>query len=83
MDDDELTFGQWLQRRRKALHLTQQQLGGLARCAAETIRFGSAHSCEQARVPTVRPRYCSKPGGLAETADAPIRRQLAQVECSM
>src|SRR4051794_21852998 len=38
MDDDELTFGQWLQRRRKALNLTQQQLGALAGCAAETIR---------------------------------------------
>src|SRR6185369_14088252 len=38
MDDDELTFGQWLQRRRKALHLTQQQLGHLAGAAGETIR---------------------------------------------
>ena len=42
--DDELTFGQWLQRRRKALHLTQQQLGDLARCAAETIRKYEADS---------------------------------------
>ncbi len=38
MDADELTFGQWLQRRRQALHLTQQQLGELAGCAAATIR---------------------------------------------
>src|SRR5947209_20607236 len=36
--DDDLTFGDWLQRRRKALHLTQQQLGQLARCATDTIR---------------------------------------------
>lgn len=36
--DDDLTFGQWLQRRRKAFHLTQQDLGNLAICAAETIR---------------------------------------------
>lgn len=41
---DELTFGQWLQRRRKALHLTQQQLGALAGCAAETIRKYEADS---------------------------------------
>ncbi len=38
MDDDALTFGPWLQRRRQALHLTQQQLGQLAGCATETIR---------------------------------------------
>lgn len=38
MDDDDLTFGQWLQRRRKALRLTQQQLGERAGCSAETIR---------------------------------------------
>src|SRR6188508_990990 len=44
MEDDELTFGQWLQRRRKALHLTQQQLGTLVGCAAETIRKYEADS---------------------------------------
>src|SRR5829696_3389113 len=44
MDDNDLTFGQWLQRRRKALHLTQQQLGVLAGCAAETIRKYEADS---------------------------------------
>src|SRR3712207_2536877 len=38
MDDDVSTFGSWLRRRRQALHLTQQQLGELARCAGETIR---------------------------------------------
>ena len=38
MDADALTFGPWLKRRRQALHLTQQQLGQLAGCAAETIR---------------------------------------------
>src|SRR3954454_12480798 len=36
--DDELTFGQWLQRRRQAPLLTQQQLGHLAGCSTETIR---------------------------------------------
>jgi transcriptional regulator with XRE-family HTH domain len=39
MDADVLTFGPWLQRRRHALHLTQQQLGRLAGCAAEIIRL--------------------------------------------
>jgi transcriptional regulator with XRE-family HTH domain len=34
MDEDELTFGPWLQRRRQALHLTQQELGRLATCSA-------------------------------------------------
>ena len=38
MDEDELSFGQWLQRRRLALHLTQQELGRLAVCSAATIR---------------------------------------------
>src|SRR4051812_17847087 len=38
MDDDALTFGPWLKRRRQALHITQQQLGELAYCAGETIR---------------------------------------------
>lgn len=36
--DEVLTFGQWLRRRRVALHLTQQELSRLARCAADTIR---------------------------------------------
>ena len=35
---DALTFGQWLQRRRLAIHLTQKQLGRLAGCAPDTIR---------------------------------------------
>lgn len=38
MHTDELSFGQWVRQRRLALHLTQQQLGALAGCAAETIR---------------------------------------------
>ena len=38
MDNDVLTFGPWLRRRRQALHLTQQQLAKLARCSSETIR---------------------------------------------
>ncbi len=38
MDADTLTFGPWLQRRRQALHLTQQQLGQLAGCSMDTIR---------------------------------------------
>jgi transcriptional regulator with XRE-family HTH domain len=37
MDADALTFGPWLQRRRRALHLTQPQLGRRAGCAADTI----------------------------------------------
>lgn len=35
---DDLTFGPWLQRRRQALFLTQQQLGQLVSCSKETIR---------------------------------------------
>ena len=42
--DDQLSFGQWLRRRRKALHLTQQQLGELASCATSTIRKYEADS---------------------------------------
>ncbi len=38
MDSEELSFGQWVRQRRQALHLTQQQLGALSGCAAETIR---------------------------------------------
>src|SRR5919202_5399451 len=38
MDTVDYTFGQWLQRRRLALHLTQQQLGQLAGCSAAMIR---------------------------------------------
>src|SRR5919206_2571178 len=38
MDTVDYTFGQWLQRRRLALHLTQQQLGTLAGCSAAMIR---------------------------------------------
>ena len=38
MDDEILTFGSWLQRRRQVFHLTQQQLGHLAGCTADTIR---------------------------------------------
>jgi predicted ATPase/class 3 adenylate cyclase len=35
---DELSFGRWLQRRRKALDLTQEALGQRVGCAAETLR---------------------------------------------
>src|ERR671926_1306907 len=38
MDTVDYSFGQWLQRRRLALHLTQQQLGTLAGCSAAMIR---------------------------------------------
>ncbi len=38
MDEDLPSFGDWLQRRRQALHLTQQELGRLARCSVATIR---------------------------------------------
>src|SRR5919199_6519765 len=38
MDHSDYSFGQWLQRRRQALHLTQQQLGQLASCSAALIR---------------------------------------------
>jgi len=38
------TFGPWLQRRRQALHLTQQQLGLLAGCSLDTIRKLEAES---------------------------------------
>jgi len=38
MDEDPPSFGAWLQRRRQALHLTQQELGRLARCSVATIR---------------------------------------------
>lgn len=38
MQDDYLTFSQWVRQRRQELHLTQQQLGALSCCAAETIR---------------------------------------------
>jgi predicted ATPase/DNA-binding XRE family transcriptional regulator len=34
----ETSFGRWLQRRRKALDLTQQELGQRVGCAAETLR---------------------------------------------
>jgi predicted ATPase/DNA-binding XRE family transcriptional regulator len=35
---DDLSFGQWLRRRRQALHLTQQQLGRLANCSDGMIK---------------------------------------------
>jgi predicted ATPase/DNA-binding XRE family transcriptional regulator/Tfp pilus assembly protein PilF len=38
MEPEELSFGQWLQRRRLALHLTQPQLGRRAGCSMDTIR---------------------------------------------
>src|SRR3954462_4567896 len=38
MEDEELTFAQWLQRRRQTLRLTQGELGKLAACSAATIR---------------------------------------------
>src|SRR5919199_3682685 len=38
MDTVDYSFGHWLQRRRQALHLTQQQLGTLASCSAAMIR---------------------------------------------
>ncbi len=38
MDEEHFSFGQWLQRRRQALHLTQQQLGSLASCSVAMIR---------------------------------------------
>src|SRR5919199_128799 len=38
MDTVDYSFGQWLQRRRLALHLTQQQLGQLAGWSAAMIR---------------------------------------------
>ncbi|HET8670320.1 MAG TPA: helix-turn-helix transcriptional regulator, partial [Candidatus Saccharimonadales bacterium] len=34
----ETSFGRWLQRRRKALDLTQEELAQRVGCAAETIR---------------------------------------------
>ncbi len=36
--DDELTFGQWLRRQRKAHDLTQAELAGKVDCAVGTIR---------------------------------------------
>lgn len=36
--DEQLAFGQWLKRRRKALDLTQAELARRAGCAAGTIR---------------------------------------------
>ena len=36
--DNDLSFGQWLQRRRQALKLSQPQLGELASCSGGTIR---------------------------------------------
>lgn len=38
MQNDYFTFSQWVRQRRQELHLTQQQLGALSCCAAETIR---------------------------------------------
>ena len=38
MDEDLPSFGEWLQHRRQALHLTQQELGRLANCSVATIR---------------------------------------------
>ena len=38
MDEEYLSFGQWLQWRRQALRLTQQQLGNVAGCSAAMIR---------------------------------------------
>jgi transcriptional regulator with XRE-family HTH domain len=38
MDEDLASFGDWLQRRRQDLHLTQQELGRLAGCSVATIR---------------------------------------------
>src|SRR4051812_40664808 len=38
MEDEELTFGQWLQHRRQTLRLTQGELGQFAACSAATIR---------------------------------------------
>lgn len=49
MPDDVLTFGPWLQRRRLALHLTQQQLGRLAGCSAAAIRKIEADSRRPSR----------------------------------
>ena len=38
MDEVPPSFGQWMQRRRQALHLTQKHLGDLVHCSADTIR---------------------------------------------
>src|SRR5687767_14816468 len=38
MEDDELTFGHWLRRRRQALHLTREQLSRLAACSVALLR---------------------------------------------
>ena len=38
MDEQMLSFGQWVQRRRQALHLTQERLGRQVGCAVATIR---------------------------------------------
>src|SRR5438046_2520319 len=36
--DSEMAFGQWLRKRRKALDLTQEDLGEHVGCSADTIR---------------------------------------------
>ncbi len=38
MEMETISFGEWLRRRRQALHLTQQQFGSLASCSAAMIR---------------------------------------------
>src|SRR5690349_19612814 len=38
IEESDLSFGEWLQQRRQALHLTQRQLADLARCSMATIR---------------------------------------------
>src|ERR687885_502524 len=38
MDEEAVTFGAWLQRRRRALHLTQAQLAQRVACSPALIR---------------------------------------------
>ncbi len=38
MDEETVTFGAWLQRRRRALHLTQAQLAQRVACSPSLIR---------------------------------------------
>ena len=56
----EHSFGHWLQRRRKALDLTQEELARRVGCAAETLRKIEADARRPSR--QIAERWCSGTG---------------------
>jgi predicted ATPase/class 3 adenylate cyclase len=69
----EISFGRWVQRRRKALDLTQEQLAQRVGCAAETLRKIEADARRPSRQIAER---------LAEALELPEAERVAFIEAA-